>query len=283
MEEKVVIGVDIGGSTTKICGFSTGAKELIAPIFIKASDQTASIYGALGKFCSDNAISLDQVEKIYMTGVGSTFINKPLYGIPTRRVAEFNSIGLGGIYLSGLPRAIVVSMGTGTAIVKAEGDECEHLGGTGVGGGTLTGLSKRLLGMEEYDHIIELAASGNLSNVDLWVEDIMSGDRGGLPAHMTASNFGRVSDVTSRADLALGIINMVFETAGMMGVFASKKYGIKDIVVTGILTTIPQSRPLLNELGRLQGMNFIIPDMSQFGTVIGSALHYYKTGYRERL
>ena len=36
-------------------------------------------------------------------------------------------------------------MGTGTALVAAEGDHAEHILGTGVGGGTLLGLSNRML------------------------------------------------------------------------------------------------------------------------------------------
>ena len=45
-------------------------------------------------------------------------------------------------------------MGTGTAIVNAtRGGEMEYLGGTGVGGGTLLGLSKLLVGAGEVEHI----------------------------------------------------------------------------------------------------------------------------------
>ena len=43
--------------------------------------------------------------------------------------------------MSGLDRAVVVSMGTGTAYVMADKGRVSHLGGTGVGGGTLLGLS----------------------------------------------------------------------------------------------------------------------------------------------
>ena len=42
-------------------------------------------------------------------------------------------IGLGGLYLSGLDKALCVSMGTGTALVNATaGQEMVYLGGTGV-------------------------------------------------------------------------------------------------------------------------------------------------------
>ena len=45
-------------------------------------------------------------------------------------------------------RAIIVSMGTGTAYVMADNDKAYHIGGTGAGGGTLLGLSNRMLNIE---------------------------------------------------------------------------------------------------------------------------------------
>ena len=49
------IGIDVGGSTTKIVGFDNG--KMISPLFVKASDQLASVYGAFGKFTDTNGIS----------------------------------------------------------------------------------------------------------------------------------------------------------------------------------------------------------------------------------
>ena len=39
----------------------------------------------------------------------------------------------------------MVSMGTGTSFVRVDGDEIQHIGGMGIGGGTLQGLSRLLL------------------------------------------------------------------------------------------------------------------------------------------
>ena len=61
-----------------------------------------------------------------------------IYGIPTEQVEEFTAVGVGGLALSGVEKAVVVSMGTGTAFVWAQrGGEVRHLCGSGVGGGTL--------------------------------------------------------------------------------------------------------------------------------------------------
>ena len=148
-----------------------------------------------------------------------------------------------------------------------------YLGGTGVGGGTLTGLSKKMLGIERIDHIVELAKDGSLDNVDLRIKDISKKKSAiSLPENMTASNFGKLSDIASAGDIALAIINMVFETAGMLGIFAARDKGLHDIVLTGNLTTIPQAKDIFESLNAIFDINFIIPENAQFATAIGAAL-----------
>ena len=272
----MIVGIDIGGSTTKICGFE-GENRLVDPLMVKANDPVASYYGAFGKFTQNNSVPLSEIESVMITGVGSSFITEGPYGLSTEKVAEFEAIGLGGLYLSGLERAVVVSMGTGTATVMADRAKREYLGGTGVGGGTLMGLSGKILGMRDIDHISTLALGGDLTNVDLRIGDIT--DRAistTLTASTTAANFGKLSDTASRADIALGIINLVFETVGMISIFASRKYDVKDIVLTGNLALLPQAKTIFAGLGELFGVSFSIPDNAQFATSIGSALFYYR-------
>lgn len=272
----IVIGIDVGGSTTKIVGFrhEGGKKELMSPLFVRATDPITSIYGAFGKFVDANGLALSDIDRVRMSGVGSTYVTKPIYSLRCDTVPEFRATGLGGLYLSGLSRALVVSMGTGTALVYSEeGKEPEYLGGTGVGGGTLLGLSKKLLGLEDIEHIQQLAKDGDLSKIDLRIGDITKKDPSlTMPDFMTASNFGKVSDIATGADIALGIINMVFETIGMIALFAARGKDIKDIVLTGNLTVVEQAKPVFDTLSSMFGVDFIIPENAQFGTVIGTAL-----------
>ena len=275
MAASTIIGIDIGGSTTKIVGFTADqGRSLIEPLFVRAADPITSIYGAFGKFLDMNGLELSDVKKVMVTGAGSSYLSKPIYGLPCETIAEFKSIGLGGLYLSGLERAVIASCGTGTALVYAEaGAEPLYLGGTGVGGGTLVGLSKKLLGMDNVDHIAELAMGGNLERVDLKIKDITKTDIvPGFSDIMTASNFGQVSDLAGREDIALGIINMVFETIGMVSIFAARNYRVKDVVLTGNLSRVPQAEAIFPTLNTMFDMNFIIPAYSAFGTVMGAAL-----------
>jgi len=279
--KKVILGIDVGGTTTKIVGFKhlkNGKKELISPQFVRATDPLTSIYGAFGKFTAENALELSDIECILMTGAGAAFINKPIYNLPCRAVPEFSGIGMGGLYLSGLEEAIVVSMGTGTALIhaKKEGDKyhTEYLGGTGVGGGTLIGLSRKMLGVDTIEHIEQLCAEGDLSNVDLRIKDISrSRNYETINQNLTAANFGKLSDLATNADIALGITNMVAETIMMLSVFAARDFRIKDIVLIGNLTTLDPIRKVFESHAQTFGVRFIIPENSQFGTVIGAALN----------
>ena len=275
----IIIGIDVGGSTTKIVGFKQTRNNIIAPMSVRANDPVASVYGAFGKFTDLNEIGIADISEVMITGVGSSFMSDQLYGIPTEHVTEFRCIGLGGLYLSHLNKAVIVSMGTGTAIVCAEkthGREAVgYMGGTGVGGGTLIGLSKKILGISDVSHIVKIAESGDISKIDLRVSDITKKDiLPGLPSKTTASNFGKLSDIASTGDLALGIINLVFETVGMMSIFAARNSDTKDIVLTGNLTNIPQAGPIFQSLSEMFDMNFSIPNYAQYATVIGAALSH---------
>lgn len=267
----IIIGIDIGGSTTKIVGFDNGT--LLQPMQVTATDPLASVYGAFGKFTSENAISLGSIQEIRITGVGSAFITEPLFHLNTVRVDEFQADALGGLYLTGLDEAIIVSMGTGTAYVHAGKGTAEYLGGTGVGGGTLTGLSRKMLGMSDAEQIASLAADGDLSKVNLQIGDIAkTGINDILSSKTTASNFGKLDGLATNADIACGIFNMIYETIGMLAVFAARHKELTDIVLIGNLSGLPQAHTTFEALNRMFGMHFQIPDLSAFGTVIGAAL-----------
>ncbi len=268
----MIIGIDIGGSTTKIVGLQND--QLLEPLSVEANDPVASASGALGKFLNTNQISIRQIHLIRMTGAGASFIHQDILGIPVEKVEEFIALGHGGLFLSGLEKAVIVSMGTGTAIVKAHGKCISHIGGTGVGGGTIMGLSKAMLNQSDFDNIISLAEIGDLSLVDLSIGDITKGDIGNLPPTLTASNFGKMSDKAGKNDLLRAILNMVFQTIGMMAVLAAKIEKDKNIVMTGNLVKVAQAQKTFGELAKLYNVRFHTPKYARYCTAIGAAISY---------
>ena len=113
-----------------------------------------------------------------------------------------------------------------------------------------------------------------MSKVDLNIADISSNGISTLTKEVTASNFGKMSDGLNTQDLARGVLNMVFQTIGMLAVFASRNDRIKEVVVTGTLSTVPCAKTLFKQVERLYKIKFTIPQHSIYATATGAALSY---------
>ena len=269
----IIIGIDVGISTTKIVGIKNN--KVSAPIRITAADPITSLYGAFGKYLHDNDIELSDVEHVMLTGVGAAYIDQPIYGLPTSKSQEFIADGLGARFESKLDHTIVVSMGTGTSFVKCDGDDMHHIGGIGVGGGTLAGLARIMLNTSDIKQVSELAKQGNIRNINLLIGDISAQPLPGLPMEATASLFAHAKNDASREDIACGIIKMVLQSIGSAAWLASLGSDIRDFVLIGNLSLLPQCKEVFPALEKLYDIRFHIPKYSQYCTAIGAALDYY--------
>jgi type II pantothenate kinase len=275
---KYRIGIDIGSSTTKLVVIDENQTVLLQKMVNNQTAENATIQCKqleqfLQEIFSEHKLSVSDIQKIALTGVGtSNLMNRIILGLPTIPVKEFEAIGAGGLFLSGLEDGIVMNIGTGTAFVKATPDAFIHLGGSGVGGGTLIGLSNSLTRLTDIDIINSLANSGDLKNVDLHMWDISHEAASQLPDYVTACNFGKVSSNVQHGDILLGIMNMIYQTVGTMAVFLSKNEGMNQIIVTGSTATLPQAKVLLGRVGELYGVDFLIQEHSSFASAIGAAI-----------
>lgn len=272
----LIIGIDVGGSTTKIIGLEDG-KVIKSSMTIKANDPITSLFGAFGKYIYDNNIELSEIDQVMLTGVGASSVTTPIYGLPTAHVDEFQADGLGAQFDSGLERLIAVSMGTGTTLVKVDGDSISHIGGISMGGGTLQGLSRLMLGTSHIDEVVAMAAKGDISHINLQIKDISKGDIEGLPMHATASLFGKaVENNAIENDIAKGLICMVLETIGSCAVLSQANGGFKDFVLIGNLTLLPECGIIFPMMENLYQVRFHIPKNARYCTALGAALSYYQ-------
>lgn len=268
----IVVGIDIGGSTTKIAGFRED--RMLIPVQISADSAVASLFGAFGKFLYDNDLQLTDIGQVNLTGVGSSEIRQDIYGVPTFRVDEFSANGVGGGYFAGnKTEFMVVSMGTGTSFVEVRNNVPRHLGGIGIGGGTITGLSKLMLNTNDVGKIQELASGGKVGNIDLRIGDISKNPLPGLDLEITATNFGKASSRANCEDKAAGIVHMVIETICQTAVLISNGTDIKDFVLIGNLINFPECWNVCEMIRTMYPhVNFIIPEDGEYGTAIGTAL-----------
>jgi len=266
----MIIGIDIGATTTKAVSIEDG--KVRKKLKTKAEDAVTSATGALGKMILENGLKISDIKRIMITGAGATKIEGELFGISTEKVNEITAIGTGGMFLSGKDNIVIANLGTGTAIIEARKDRIIHLGGSGVGGGTILGLAKKLLSLSDYTDIMELAASGSLDPVDLLLEDIMLTDLSFLKNKSTASNFGKMLDTARNEDIALGILNLVYQTIGMLSVFAARSRNIDRVIVTGSGSHNPLGQKILADITGLHSISFEYPEDAEYTTAIGAGL-----------
>jgi type II pantothenate kinase len=264
----MIVGIDIGGSTTDAVILDNGTIHVVT---IEANDPVAAAAGALGKLIENRGISLDKLTRVAATGAGSRSLADTLFGLPVTKVNEFHAIGIGGTSLVGKDRALVVSLGTGTAIVSVTPEKIAHVGGTGLGGGTLRGLSRYLLGVSSLSTLEAMAERGDLTRVDLTVRDIAGGAIGDLPPGTTAANFGKFTADATSDDKALALMNMIVEAVSVLSIAAARAAGQYDIVLTGKLTRLFRFMQKMKRLNFVFGGGFIIPDHADYATAIGAA------------
>jgi len=185
---------------------------------------------------------------------------------------EFDCLAKGGLFLSGLETAVVVSCGTGTAAVLAQKDKpSQHLGGTAVGGGTLTGLGKLILNTDSAEMIFELAKKGSRTLVDLTVGDVLGQGIGLLPKEATASNFGKLKS-RKKEDLAQSLVGMVAETIGLISCLTAKSVAQKNVVYVGRLATSQIIKAYLTQIAALFNLTPVFPQSAEYCVALGAAL-----------
>lgn len=133
---------------------------------------------------------------------------------------------------------ILTNVGTGTSIHHLHPDYHLRVGGTGVGGGTIMGLSQLLTGLTDYEQLVQLAVKGRRDQVDLKVRHIYEGTEPPIPGDLTASNFGRIVPQTSIAqlsdsDLLASVIGLVGETVATTSVLAAAQCEVASIIFIG--------------------------------------------------
>ena len=241
---------------------------------VLTGDASVSAQLVLGAVVSDVGKGLEDVLVVAVTGGGARLIGDTILGLPTTRVDEIKAVGLGALKLSGKRKALVVSMGTGTSLIVASDDDrkTEHIGGTAVGGGTIEGLGRRMLGKNGFKDLEEMANMGDTNNIDLTVADVEGGPVGMLPQDVTASNFKKLDVDSDENDVAAAIFNMVSQVIGVVASMAARAYRLEeDIVFVGNLIQSKRVADCIENVMKLFHMKFCIPVNGGFCAAIGAA------------
>lgn len=280
---KYIISTDLG---------STNYKAII----MKIENDNISIVGKVKERDKDFALFIldilhtysikkDDIEKIVVTGTGASYLGDSVYDIDMVKVDEFDAIGYGGVILAKLEEGLVVSVGTGTAFVYSNLVKNEHIGGTGLGGGTFVGLGRRFLDNKDsknYDtapnfkELIEMAKKGDHTNVDLTIGDISAKDIDDMSNDITAANFAALNKKADDNDYVAGIVNMILETIALMAKLYKKNLKNADmpIIFVGTMVTDEFIHDRLKKIGEFTKDKYVFVDYADFAIAIG-AYEYY--------
>lgn len=268
--QKMIVGIDIGSTSTKVVVLD--GESITCRMRVRVSDAIAAAAGVLGKLDIEHGYKIKNIDKIAITGAGASKIHQNIFDLCTVKVEEIVAIGNGGQFLSKKEDIIIANIGTGTPFIEANKNTIAHIGGTGVGGGTIIGLAKALLKTSNFETIMDLASQGTLSHVDLMIRDIAEANISFLSEDITASNFAKMLDSATKEDIAVAIINMVYQVIGMLSVFVAQSKSKKDIVMTGNGSNNVIGRQVLQAISKMYGIGFEFPDDAEFCTAIGAAL-----------
>lgn len=188
------------------------------------------------------------------------------------KVDEMLALGKGGLTLTGLDSGLVVSAGTGVAMVAATPDGVEHVTGSAVGGGTLLGLSRLILGTDNVKEIDSLAMIGDASAVDIMLQEAVGGEIGRLPSNANAVNLGKLDreDNFTKENLAAGLVRLVAQVIAVIAINASNAANLENIVLLGHLMDLESIRREIELVGEFYNRSFTIPENPGFGTAVGA-------------
>lgn len=268
----MLLVADLGGSNTKLLlARENGAEQRSALLPALVVDANA---GLLPRLAAAVGLEPTDVTRLIVTGGRHHRLGDHLGRTPVAHITELAAIGRGGLLCAGLERALVVSMGTGTAMVSAESGRAVHAGGLALGGGTLRGLGRRLLGASDPAALAALAARGRPFGAAISIAEIIGGGIGGaFGGEMPAAYFGRLDNaelVVSDADIAAGLLDMIGHITGHMASLTARAIGHESVVLTGQMVTFDGVREAALRFGGGLAGGMVAPPEPGFAAVRGA-------------
>lgn len=264
--DATLIAVDMGMSNIDLVWEDTRGMHMhkIENEYQAVIDQVRQALAVVGDVLSPDV-------EIGVTGGLYRDLPEVLDGYPLHKVDEMCALGWGGLAAAGVADGLVVSAGTGTAMVAARGDQVAHVTGSAVGGGTLQGLARLILGTADVAEIDRLALAGDASAVDIMLSEAVGGQVGRLPADANAVNLGKLIEGGdfSCEDLAAGLVRLVAQVIAVIAINAADAAGLAQIILIGHTMDLASVRREIVLVGEFYQRAFIMPENPGFATAMG--------------
>nr|WP_263327591.1 type II pantothenate kinase [Neobacillus sp. Marseille-Q6967] len=217
--------------------------------------------------------------KAVITGGKSQVIQEKYF--PTSRIIpEFQATCKGAkVFLAEEKKALIdsyllVNIGTGTSWHIVKGEKHERILGSGMGGGTFTGLGSLLSSTKDYKILTILANEGEKGKVDLLVKDIYESAETPINGDLTAANFAKgVKADHKEADLLASLTNMIAETTVLLTMQAAALHQVKDVIFIGsTLAGNPSLRGGLEHYMDMAGLTSLFLSKGEYCGAMGACL-----------
>ncbi len=166
---------------------------------------------------------------------------------------------------------VLALLGTGTAFAAVRGATVTHLGGTALGGGSFTGIARRIDPSLSYADMIACAARGNRRNVDMMIADAYPEGMGRIGPDLTAAHLSKAGG--SLDDVLAGLLNLHGENIAQIGGSRAVIGQLRRLVLVGGFAQ--DNAPLVASITGMAGMFGIAAEvvpLPGFAGAIGAAL-----------
>jgi type II pantothenate kinase len=268
------VGIDVGATLAKLA--IRGPDGEVRFSFTPAGD-----LGTLAEHVAASAPG-----PVGLTGAGGSELSRTLPRDATV-VNEFAAWGAGADELLRREKAgpgeryLLVSVGTGTSVMLADGMAVQRVGGTALGGGTLVGLATALLATKSFAELAELAIQGDRRRFDLMVSDLYRAGEIALSGDLTASNLGKLAEQHGkaagcdgyRADLAHSLMALVGENVALVCAGLAAALRVRRVVFGGsTLRANPALTEILDAITRATGSQVQFLKNGEFAGALGALL-----------
>ncbi|PER30018.1 type II pantothenate kinase [Bacillus cereus] len=225
------VGIDAGGTLTKIAYFNEKKQLAFEKFYSLEQDKIID-------WLKNN----NRMKQICITGGKAKQLQQllsDLYKIV--ELNEFEATLAGVRYIlkkehHSINNFILTNIGTGTSIHYVYNDQYIRAGGTGVGGGTIMGLSKLLTNIDQFEDVIPLTKTGSRKDLDITVGDIYGGILSPIDNSLTASNFGKAANIDSnfsKSDILATVQGLVGEVVTALSLQFAEVKNIDHIIYIG--------------------------------------------------
>ncbi|HEK9099040.1 type II pantothenate kinase [Bacillus pfraonensis] len=268
---KSAVGIDAGGTLTKIAYFNQD-NELRFEKFYSHEQNKIKDWLHNNKYINRLSITGGKAEQLQ-----TLFLGK--YNI--EHLAEFDATLSGVHYLIDVEKHLInnfvlTNIGTGTSIHYVQNTEYIRAGGTGVGGGTIMGLSKLLTNIDHFEEVIGHTKLGSRRSLDITVGDIYNGILSPIDSNLTASNFGKAAihePDYNKSDLIATLQGLVGEVVTALSLQFAEAKDIDHIVYIGsTLSNNKHLREIISNYTVYQNRTPIFLQDHGFSGAIGALL-----------